>query len=69
MYSVFAFGKKRDEVMLHGRSNNVWKTGEKTTFTWAARLRFQRTGEGGVLIDEYTIIVVCVVVCVRYEPS
>ncbi|PVH75855.1 hypothetical protein DL98DRAFT_536155 [Cadophora sp. DSE1049] len=58
IYSVYAFGKARDEVMLHGRSNNTWKTGGKTTFTWAARLKFERQ-DGKVLISEYTIIVAC----------
>lgn len=45
--------------MMHGRSVNVSKAGEESTFTWAARMHFQRDGEGKVLIDKYTIIVVC----------
>lgn len=44
--------------MLHGRSNNVSKAGEASTFTWAARVHFRRSEDGTVLIDKYTIIVV-----------
>lgn len=44
---------------MHGRSVNISKIGEESTFTWAARMHFRRDGEGSVLIDKYTIIVVC----------
>jgi hypothetical protein len=44
---------------MHGRSANVSKAGEESTFTWAARMHFRRDEEGKVLIDKYTIIVVC----------
>lgn len=56
VYAVYPLSHKAEEVMLHGRSNNVKTTGEKTTFTWAARMHFQRSADGKVLIDEYTII-------------
>ncbi|ETS84229.1 hypothetical protein PFICI_02254 [Pestalotiopsis fici W106-1] len=56
IYAVFPFGPKAEEIMLHGRSNNVSETGEATTFTWAARMHFRRDAEGKVLIDKYTII-------------
>ena len=58
MYAVFPFGHNAEEVMLHGRSNNVSKAGEASTFTWAARMHFRRSDDGKVLIDKYTIIVV-----------
>lgn len=58
VYSVFPFGPKAEEVMLHGRSNNVSNEGEATTFTWAARMHFVRSEDGKILIDKYTIIVV-----------
>jgi hypothetical protein len=58
VYSVFPFGPKAEEVMMHGRSNNVSKEGEATTFTWAARMHFRRSEDGKVLIDKYTIITV-----------
>ncbi|KAH9906004.1 hypothetical protein F4778DRAFT_728365 [Xylariomycetidae sp. FL2044] len=57
VYKVFPFGPKADEVMMHGRSNNVAVDGEKSTFTWAARMRFQRSADDKVLVDQYTIIV------------
>ncbi|KAF4122960.1 hypothetical protein GMORB2_6508 [Geosmithia morbida] len=57
VYSVFPFGPKAEEVMLHGRSNNVSVTGEESTFTWAARMHFRRSEDDNVLIDKYTIIV------------
>jgi hypothetical protein len=56
VYAVFPFGPNAEEVMLHGRSNNIAKTGEPTTFTWAARMHFRRSADGKVLIDKYTII-------------
>ncbi|KAH7176889.1 hypothetical protein EDB81DRAFT_940726 [Dactylonectria macrodidyma] len=56
VYSVFPFGPKAEEVMMHGRSNNVSKEGEASTFTWAARMHFRRDEDGKVLIDHYTII-------------
>lgn len=55
---MFPFGHNAEEVMLHGRSNNVSKEGEASTFTWAARMHFRRSDDGSVLIDKYTIIVV-----------
>lgn len=55
IYAVFPFGHNAEEVMLHGRSNNVPETGEATTFTWAAHMHFRRDGNGKVLIDKYTI--------------
>lgn len=58
VYAVFPFGPVAEEVMLHGRSNNVYKSGETGTFTWAARMHFTRSDDGKVLIDKYTIIVV-----------
>lgn len=58
VYAVFPFGPVAEEVMLHGRSNNVYKNGETGTFTWAARMHFTRSQDGKVLIDKYTIIVV-----------
>lgn len=58
VYAVFPFGPKAEEVMLHGRSNNISKAGEASTFTWAARMHFTRSTDGSVLIDKYTIIVV-----------
>lgn len=58
VYSVFPFGPLAEEVMMHGRSNNVSKEGEPSTFTWAARMHFRRSEDGKVLIDKYTIIVV-----------
>jgi hypothetical protein len=60
VYKVFPFGPKGDEVMLHGRSNNVTLQDEEITFTWAARMRFVRKADGKVEIDKYTIIVVSV---------
>ncbi|KAJ9137080.1 hypothetical protein NKR23_g9383 [Pleurostoma richardsiae] len=57
VYAVFPFGPKAEEVMLHGRSNNVSLEGEASTFTWAARMHFKRSAAGSVLIDKYTIIV------------
>ncbi len=59
VYKVFCAAPHGDEIMFHGRSNNLWKDGKKTTFTWAARMHFERLSDGKVLIDEYTIIVVC----------
>ncbi|CAH0055339.1 unnamed protein product [Clonostachys solani] len=56
IYAVFPFGPKAEEVMLHGRSNNVSKDGQASTFTWAARMHFRRSEDGKVLIDKYTII-------------
>ncbi|KAH6967737.1 hypothetical protein BGZ61DRAFT_496294 [Ilyonectria robusta] len=56
VYSVFPFGPKAEEVMMHGRSNNVSKDGQASTFTWAARMHFRRDEDGKVLIDQYTII-------------
>ncbi|KAL6399762.1 fungal specific transcription factor [Ilyonectria robusta] len=56
VYSVFPFGPKAEEVMMHGRSNNVSKDGQASTFTWAARMHFRRDEDGKVLIDHYTII-------------
>ncbi|CAG9947647.1 unnamed protein product [Clonostachys rosea f. rosea IK726] len=55
VYKVFPFGPDCDEIMLHGRSQNVDLEGNERTFTWAARMHF-RTVEGKLLIDEYTII-------------
>lgn len=43
---------------MHGRSNNVSKDGQASTFTWAARMHFRRDEDGKVLIDQYTIITV-----------
>ncbi|KAI0485352.1 hypothetical protein GGR56DRAFT_70736 [Xylariaceae sp. FL0804] len=57
VYAVFPFGKDAEEVMLHGRSNNVSLEGQASTFTWAARMHFRRSEDGKVLIDQYTIIV------------
>lgn len=51
--------------MLHGRSNNVSKDGQASTFTWAARMHFRRSEDGKVLIDKYTIIPVSCVYIVR----
>ena len=58
VYAVFPFGPKAEEVMLHGRSNNISLEGEASTFTWAARMHFRRSADDSVLIDKYTIIVV-----------
>ncbi|KAH8895606.1 hypothetical protein GQ53DRAFT_839170 [Thozetella sp. PMI_491] len=57
IYAVFPFGPKAEEIMLHGRSHNVSKAGEASTFTWAARMHFRRSDDSSVLIDKYTIIV------------
>ncbi|KAI0144417.1 hypothetical protein GGR57DRAFT_334453 [Xylariaceae sp. FL1272] len=57
VYAVFPFGPKAEEVMLHGRSHNVDLQGKPATFTWAARMHFERDSEGKVLIDRYIIIV------------
>lgn len=58
VYAVFPFGPKAEEVMMHGRSNNVALDGATSTFTWVARMHFTRSADGSVLIDKYTIIVV-----------
>ena len=58
MYKVFPFGVDSNEVMLHGRSINISLDDERITFTWAARMHFQKNADGSVLIDKYTIIVV-----------
>ncbi|EPE09349.1 fungal specific transcription factor [Ophiostoma piceae UAMH 11346] len=60
VYAVFPLNgpAKTDEVMLNGQSYNTYKTGEKSTFTWAARMHFTYSDDGSsVLIDRYTIIV------------
>ncbi|RDW69239.1 hypothetical protein BP6252_08259 [Coleophoma cylindrospora] len=59
VYKVFPFGDEggKQEVMLHGRSLNVYKDGTDGTFTWAARLRFKKVADDKVLVERYTIIV------------